>query len=262
MKNYILIILFSVFFSCKNETNNNSTSGSQAKDSTEIASDNNKNEKIADCGQLIYDLVASTDVIKGYDDFFTRIEKNDGDKITIQVYVENNLSDDPKKKQIVESTIAWLTFIPSESKLFNSTIDPDDPIEIKFDKKLIDEKLFKTCNINPSKAKETIKNSNDCVTEEIEMGSKEICTIKNTTLKDVYSALIKNKLFEKSEKLRPELPTTSETTTINLDGLISIDYKVTKNKTDIIMSFEGGETSIILQQKQNDVQRTIIHSAD
>lgn len=264
MKNYIIIILFIAFFSCKKNNNekDNLTSNSEIKDSTKVIENTSKKEKIVDCDQLIYDLVVSTDVTKGYKDFFTRIEKNDGNKIIIQVYFENNLSDDSKTPQLVESTIAWLEFIPSESKLYNITIDPDDPVELKFDKKLIDEKLFKTCNVNPSKTQETIENNNDCVTEGIEMGSKEVCSLKNTTLKEVYSSLIKNKLVDRAEKLQKELPIKSERIDVNTDGLIDIDYKVTKNKIDMTMSFDGGETTILLEQKASNVQRSIVLIAD
>jgi hypothetical protein len=262
MKNYITILLFIAFFSCKKENNEkvNLTPNAEVIDSSKVIANTSKKEKIVDCDQLIYDLVASTDVTKGYKDFFTRIEKNDGEKIVIQVYFENNLSDDAKAPQIVESTIAWLEFIPSQSKLFNSTIDPDDPVELKFDRNLIKEQLFKSCNVIQDK--ETIKNKTDCITEEIEMGSKEVCFLQNTTLKEVYSSLIKNKLVNRSEKLQKELPLKSERIDVNAEGLIDIDYKVTKNKIEITMSFEGGETTILLEQKGSNVQRSIVLIAD
>lgn len=261
MKNYIIIIVFTVFLSCKKENNekDNLTPNREVIDSSK---DTAKKEKTLDCDQLIYDLVVSTDVTKGYKDFFTRIEKNDGEKIVIQVYFENNLSDDSKAPQIVESTIAWLEFIPSQSKLVNVTIDPNDPVELEFDRNLIEEQLFKSCNVTQIKEKERTVNKKDCITEEIEMGSKEVCSLKDTTLKEVYSSLIKNKLVDRSEKLQKELPLKSERIDINSDGLIDIDYKVTNNKIDITMSFEGGETTILLEQKGNNVQRSIVLIAD
>ncbi len=264
MNNYILTILFVVFLSCKKENNekDNLSPYSEVIDSSKVIVSTAKKAKTLDCDQLIYDLVASTDVAKGYKDFFTRIEKNDGEKIVIQVYFENNLSDDSKTPQIVESTIAWLEFIPSQSKLVNITIDPDNPVDLKFDRNLINEQLFKSCNVMQIKEEESIVNKTDCITKQIEMGSKEVCTIKNTTLKNAYISIIKNKEVDKSEKLKKELPLKSERIDVNSDGLIGIDYNVTKNKIDITMSFEGGETTILLEQKGSDVQRSIVLIAD
>ncbi|WP_136667873.1 hypothetical protein [Flavobacterium sp. H122] len=146
----------------------------------------------------------------------------------------------------------------------NKQNDIENPETLKFDEKkwnAIIDCYFKS-NKNYYIEKSQLNKSNDCVTEQIEMGSKEICTIKNTTLKNAYISIIKNKEVDKSEKLKKELPLKSETIKINSDGLISIEYKVAKNRVDITMSFDGGETTILLHQKGNDVQKTIIYSAD
>lgn len=163
------------------------------------------------------------------------------------------------------SNVVGTLFLDAQSfKLLDLTNDIENPEALKFDEKKwnsIIDCYFKS-NKNYYIEKSQLNKSNDCVTEQIEMGSKEICTIKNTTLKNAYISIIKNKEVDKSEKLKKELPLKSETIKINSNNLISIDYKVIKNKTTIIMSFDGGETSIILEQKGNDVQKTIIYSAD
>ncbi|MET3019224.1 hypothetical protein [Flavobacterium hydatis] len=115
------------------------------------------------CEDVIYRIVKSSDLnLKDYkDDYFVRIENIKNDSIDIKVYVENNLSDNPKEKQMVESTIAWLTLNVNDNKLFNTTADPDNPIELNFDKKILSENdVFSLCQIVKKEKKGFISNQN------------------------------------------------------------------------------------------------------
>ncbi|MFK7051071.1 hypothetical protein V3Q77_14425, partial [Flavobacterium davisii] len=81
MKKLILFItLFTALISCKKETNQNILLDQKAqRDSTKLVHKNQNNQKVvSDCGQLIYDIVSSTNLIKDYKNYFTRIESNDG----------------------------------------------------------------------------------------------------------------------------------------------------------------------------------------
>ncbi|QYS89558.1 hypothetical protein [Flavobacterium davisii] len=153
MQNLILFIaLFTFSISCKKGENlNDDLDQKTQRDSTKLVHKNQNNQKVvSDCGQLIYDIVSSTNLIKDYKNYFTRIESNDGQKIKIQVYVENDISEDPKNKQIVESTIAWLELYPNDKKLQNITSDPENPTEVKFNNVFLNDAFFKNCEIEQS----------------------------------------------------------------------------------------------------------------
>ena len=107
------------------------------------------------CDDLVYELVKTTQIIKSYSDFHTRIESIENNSIKIQVYVENNLSDNPKNKEIVESTLAWLVLYLNEKKLLNITSDPENPINEKFDNSILNKTdIFKSCGISNHETKQ------------------------------------------------------------------------------------------------------------
>lgn len=102
------------------------------------------------CQEIVEKIVKSSDLnLKDYKNYFIDIDKIESDSISIHVYFENNLSDDPEQKQIVESTIAWLLLIPSEQILYNVTVDPEKPVALKFDKHLLAQNdIFRACEIS------------------------------------------------------------------------------------------------------------------
>ncbi|WP_051884582.1 hypothetical protein [Chryseobacterium luteum] len=102
----------------------------------------------------------------------------------------------------------------------------------------------------------------ECTEKQVEYETEQECIFKNTSVDEVYRRTIKDKEIEKAELLLTDLPKESTTKEINQDGLISISYKVSPKKTDIEFQFEGGVTTLSLEQMNKDVKRTIIHSAD
>ncbi|SHF46604.1 hypothetical protein [Chryseobacterium sp. OV279] len=102
----------------------------------------------------------------------------------------------------------------------------------------------------------------ECTEKQVEYETEMECIFKNASIDEVYRRTIKDKEVEKSELLSANLPKANTTKEINQDGLISITYTVGPKKTDIEFFFEGGVTSISLEQQNKDVKRTIIHSAD
>ena len=137
-----LLIIISHIVSCKQKIDNDSSKINKNKIEHVIK------HKLT-CQEIVEKLVKSSNLdLKSYEGFFIDIDNIENDTMLIHVYFENNLSDDPKQKQIVESTIAWLRLIPNEQKLYNITIDPEKPIELRFDKKiLVDNDIFKSCEI-------------------------------------------------------------------------------------------------------------------
>ena len=84
----------------------------------------------------------------------------------------------------------------------------------------------------------------------------------NTTLKALYQLTLKLGDIDNAELLLPQLPNKSQEVEVNVNGLISINYTITPGKATIEMEYEGGVTTLILQQRDTGVNRTIIHSAD
>lgn len=115
------------------------------------------------CENFVYQIVKSSKLdLRGQNDFLTKIDRIEGDNITIQVYIENNVSEDPKVKQIVESTIAWLVLNVNDIKLYNTSADPDNPLEVEFDKNILSQNdIFSLCQIEKKDlSNEKIKYSN------------------------------------------------------------------------------------------------------
>jgi hypothetical protein len=140
--------------------------------------------------------------------------------------------------------------------------------------------LFTNCKQNSSEqelesaktpadtiAKEKIKEETpvadeDCKDIEVEMGSGRECIIKNTDINQVYLNIIKNKEVDESEYYLSTLPTEKKSVEVNKDGLMSIDYEITKDKVAISMNYAGGVTEVTLEKIDNTVKRSIYHYAD
>lgn len=151
MKKILIVIVSLILISCKDsklEKSNNSLKETPIE-----------NVKIT-CGDLIYQIVKSSKLdLRGQNDFLTKIDRIEGDNVTIQVYIENNVSEDPKVKQIVESTIAWLVLNVNDRKLYNTSADPDNPIEVEFDTNILSQNdIFSLCKIEKKEVKKDLAN--------------------------------------------------------------------------------------------------------
>jgi hypothetical protein len=135
----------------------------------------------------------------------------------------------------------------------------DQNITIKKDSVTVKNPVTKNTPILESKE---ISVQKDCTEKQVEYETEQICIFKNAGINEVYKSTIKDKEIEKSELLLTDLPKENVTKEINNDGLVSISYTVTPNKTEIEFLFEGGVTTLNLEQQNKDVKRTIIHSAD
>ena len=140
MKKILIVVVLLILISCKD---------SKLEKSTDLLKERPTENVEITCGDVIYQIVKSSKLdLRGQNDFLTKIDRIEGDNITIQVYIENNVSEDPKVKQIVESTIAWLVLNVNDSKLYNTSADPDNPIEVEFDKNILSQNdIFSLCQI-------------------------------------------------------------------------------------------------------------------
>lgn len=225
--------------------------------------------KVATCYDIIKDIVASSDLnIKVYNDNYKIIiDDIRDDSISIHVYTENNLSDNTNERQMVESTIAWLIFLPGSQKLLNTTSDPENPVELRFDKNIIrNNNIFKICemsekhnSLNSLKINAAEKR---CKKISGEMISGEQCILKDVQIKTAYNNIIENGLVDDAHLLLKAMPAENTSIEINKNGLMMIDYQITQRRIDISMSYEGGITEIILEQIGKNVKRTIQYNAD
>lgn len=139
----LLLILLNNILSCKQ--NSDKGLSNIVKREKEVI-----NTQKLTCQEIVEKIVKSSDLnLKDYKNYFIDIDKIENDSISIHVYFENNLSNDPKQKQIVESTIAWLLLLPNDQTLYNVTVDPEKPVELKFDKNILTyNDIFRACEIS------------------------------------------------------------------------------------------------------------------
>ncbi|NUY80076.1 hypothetical protein HUK80_04150 [Flavobacterium sp. MAH-1] len=185
-----------------------------------------------------------------YKTFFVRIESEEDDNVTIQVYVENEVENEQKN----ESTIAWLKLIPSSKELFDISADPENPKKMHLNEKLFDD-LVEWCQIEVPKIAE--------VTEE-GMGFTEKAVIKNKTIEQAYIEYALSKEFEDATYWLANLPKKDTVLHINNNenALIDIDYKIWKDSIGIYMLYQGGSKDFTFSQVGKDVMRVYVDSAD
>lgn len=264
MKNTVTLMLLFFSFSCKKVANNIEEGITTNKN---ISKGSNGSEQVGfiTCEEFLREIVLSSDLesIKTFNDVYIRPEVISESKIKIGLYVKNNLSENPGKSQIVENAISWLELIPLSKKLYDVTFDPENPKEIYFDGNLFDKyDLNKTCGSVFDQTSKKLDAEVQCNTIEEEMATGEECIFSNTTLDKLYKDTVGKKLVEDSQYLLKEIPQNDRSLKINKNGLIEIIYKVSNNKVNIYMEYDGGVTTITLEEKLNSINRTIIRSAD
>ena len=153
----IIIVIISILLiltSCKNNSDQNTN--------------NVNSEKQLSYDEIISKIVKSSNLeTKLYPKYFVKTDRIENDSIIIKAYIENNVSDNPKESQIVESAIAWLVLLPEKEKLFDTTSDPENPIMLTFKKELCSEVIKNKVYIDS-------KNNNSKTTKEITMENDKI----------------------------------------------------------------------------------------
>lgn len=158
-----------------------------------------------------------------------------------------------KKISFIALTLFLITGCKNDSKQVaneNETIKKDSPVV----KAPAAEKTVEENKIIP-----TVK---ECTEKTADYETELECIFPKSTMEEVYRKTIREKEVEKAELLLSELPKQSSEKEIHQDGLETITYKVSPNKVEIEFLFAGGVTTLELEQKGENVKRTIIHSAD
>lgn len=219
------------------------------------------------CEEFFRQVVKTSNItaVKNYKDVFVRIESSSEDKIVLEVYVKNNISENSQDQKISENSVAWLHFIPASEKLYDITADPEDPIEVTFNKSLLETNDWrKSCGITPKKSENKISNSakTDCKEIKGQMFSGEECLIPSKSLDEVYTKMINQSVVKDGEFLLKKLPKMTTTEKINKKGIIEIIYKIKQNEVLIEMLYAGGITDIELKKQNESVKRKIVYNAD
>lgn len=116
--------------------------------------------------------------------------------------------------------------------------------------------------VKTEKIEKKVAQKEDCKDITVEMGDGRECILPNIDINGAYQNIIKNKEVEESNYFLSAIPTESKSVEINQNGLISIDYQITKDKVAISMNYEGGVTEVTLEKIDNTVKRSIYHYAD
>jgi len=98
-----------------------------------------KEKTFKSCEELIAALVKSSNVsaLKTFKDVKIRIEEVTSEKITVELYVTNDISEDSSVKMMADHAVGWLEFFPASKKLQDITFDPEEPEILKYDHSLI-----------------------------------------------------------------------------------------------------------------------------
>ena len=84
----VVLAVSLILFSCKDSKMQESNNKINGVENTKLT-----------CEDVVYKIVKSSNLeLRGQKDFLTQIDRIEGDNITIHVYIENNISDDPKTK--------------------------------------------------------------------------------------------------------------------------------------------------------------------
>jgi PBP1b-binding outer membrane lipoprotein LpoB len=163
-----------------------------------------------------------------------------------------------KKISFIALTLLLITGCKNDTK---QAVNEAEPIkkDSSVTKAPAAEKAVEEKTIDESKIIPTLK---ECTEQTVDYETRLECVFPKSKMEDIYQRTIKEKEVEKAESLLPELPKQSSEKEIHQDGLEIISYKVSPNKVEIEFLFAGGVTTLELEQKGNDVKRTIIHSAD
>lgn len=266
MKQSAILFFVLFMFGCQKASNHTETTP-KVKNAEIIEQKTVEPNREINCEEFFREVVLSSNLsaVKNYKDVFVRIESSSDEKIVLELYVKNNLSESSQNQQIVENAVAWLNFIPASEKLFDITADPEEPLEVSFNRELLTKYDFKTlCGIQ---AKKSVKSVNDnlktnCKEITGEMLSGEECIISTNSLDAVYNEIVEKSLVRDSEFLLKKLPKINTSQKINKNGIVEISYKVSKNSVIIEMFYEGGITDVELYRQDQSVKRKIVYNAD
>jgi len=258
-KKAVLLFLIFITFSCKKGDNLDTQKTVDKESSSSKEADSLENTKNnTSCSQLAARLVESSNIIVPYKgQLIVQIEENDGTKMKFRLF--------PKIDKLGK-TVGWVIFDAKNKSLLDITKSIENPVKLTFDNKLWNQVI--ECAFHNDKSyyiEETdVKvKEEDCITTNHDMETIEKCVFKNTNLKSIYDELISGDDESDFKYLSKVLPVANESVSVNQNGIMDIDYKIfNSKKVEITMNYAGGVTTVLLEEINNTVKRTITYSAD
>ena len=111
-----------------------------------------QNDKVyKTCEEFITSLVRSSNAValKSFENVQIRIDNITREKISVELFVSNNISEDPSIKKIAQNSVGWIEFFPTTKKLHDITNDPDNPVLLKYNSTILENADFNTlCDFN------------------------------------------------------------------------------------------------------------------
>lgn len=251
---YLFILLSTIACSKKNESNENKISLISARQESE-------------CEKILFDLFYTSDFEKK-EKYEVRIDDIRNDTIIIKAFTRNNLSDNPKTQEIVESVVGWFIIPPKRDALYVS-LNALDPIEPNF-KKIKTKQNFFTDFLNCNNKKQTKEMKNEIKFTDLFNEGTNI----NFAPKDLNMDTPEIKDFKKKlEVYFDETPLPEDFDSENLSYLLNnetffdlqyytnsawLQYFITKYKIDVtLLNDLMGEA---IKQEDYDAVKTLINN--
>lgn len=238
-----IIVLLLSSLSCKSITEHESININNAVDIQKTVTGNENT--YSTCEGFINELVRSSNAsaLKNFGAVQIRISTATAEKLSIELYVSNDISEDPSVKKIADNSVGWLEFFPATKKLQDITNDLEMPEILKYDTTILrkvdfNKLCFSSQSINADE-KNTESDVNCYRREETGYSFKYICEYsKNNNLAFLYSQI--SDKFDQDDLLK-NLPL--KDTVYTTESTPEIKYVVKKDIISIKIISEGGETN-------------------
>ena len=135
----IVVFFVLILFSCQGQSTNKAQQQTDTVDAKIIVPKNNA----VSCEQVVMQLVKSSNAIafSQFGDTLVQaaVAYLGPEKLTIKLYVINDISENPSEKRLVERAVGWLEFHQKSGQLLDITNDPDNPLALRYDKRIAQE---------------------------------------------------------------------------------------------------------------------------
>lgn len=240
-----IIIIF--FFACKERPNQTLLVNNQTVQEKGI-----QNNKIYNsCEEAIIDIVKSSNALalKNFKNIQIRINNLTSEKISIELYVSNDISESSAEKKVAENSVGWLEFFPLTKKLQDITNDPESPELLKYDITILEKKdISKLCGLVRINSNNTNQNNIKCYRKENNNYSfKEICEYSGVKDFNFLYSQIAGK-FQQDDLLKA-LP--KKDTIYSTLSTPEVKYSIKKDLITINITSEGGNTVLKIYETKD-----------
>lgn len=248
---YLITFLFLLFFSCKKY--DGATSAYSQSINKEVVTQ--RSEGLDNpCDKILTSIVKSStaSAVKSFEDLQVRGTEISSEKITIELYVKTDVSENPSVKKISDRTVGWLIYFPGTAELKDITEDTENPLTLSFDKKIVSKHdVRKYCNLFESDINKNQINPTEqvnCYRAKNEPYSFiDVCEFdQSKDLNYLHNQI--SKKFDQDDLLKtlPKKDTTYSTTSTP-----KIAYIISKGVVKIAVNSEGGESEYKIYHKNN-----------